>query len=199
MRVAPIGDGRALCALALTGLTVPAEIIMNRHMHGSCAAALAAGIGLAFAASDAMAIEFIQNASGACQSALPVFDGRIRKRPLAIQNEGDAPAFITCSFTGTVVSGVGGRSVERLQLYADNKSSHTVSLTCTLVDSFNGNAPPPTYIIKTINLPPDGGGLLQWDASDNGGQNYLLVANVSCNLPVGVGLTLSRVTYVEET
>ena len=35
-----------------------------------------------------------------CQPALPTFDGSIRKRPKAVQNEGTSIAFITCGFSG---------------------------------------------------------------------------------------------------
>ncbi len=33
-----------------------------------------------------------------CQPALPLDDAAVRKKPLAVQNEGIATAFITCSF-----------------------------------------------------------------------------------------------------
>lgn len=39
------------------------------------------------------------NPAGICQGALPAFETAIRKRPLAVQNEGDSTTFVTCSFT----------------------------------------------------------------------------------------------------
>lgn len=143
------------------------------------------------------AVDFIQNATGVCQPALPAFEGQIRKRPLAVQNEGTAPAFVSCSLTGTTsgVGGGGGRTVQAVWLYAVNATATSATLGCTLVDNFSGNATPTVYVPKAIVLPPDSAGVLQWDATDNGGLNYILVANLSCSLPVGVGLTLTRVDY----
>ncbi|HST45355.1 MAG TPA: hypothetical protein VLK29_09045, partial [Luteimonas sp.] len=48
-------------------------------------------------AQTARAEEYRQNATGLCQAALPAYDGLIRKRPVAIRNEGDAAAFVSCS------------------------------------------------------------------------------------------------------
>ena len=159
--------------------------------------ALLSGIGLSSMPMQVSAVDFIQNATGACQPALPAFDGQIRKRPLAVQNEGTAPAFVSCSLTGTTsgVGGSGGRTVETVWLYARNATATSATLGCTLVDNFSGNATPTAYIPKSLVLPPGGAGVLQWDAADNGGVNYILVANFSCSLPVGVGLTLTRVDY----
>ncbi len=37
------------------------------------------------------------NAASYCQPALPAF-GKVRKRPLGVQNEGEGNAFVTCAF-----------------------------------------------------------------------------------------------------
>ena len=42
-------------------------------------------------------LAFQQNGAGACQAALPAYEGLIRKRPMAIQNEGVSTAFVTCA------------------------------------------------------------------------------------------------------
>ena len=140
------------------------------------------------------------NATGVCQAALPAYEGQIRKRPLAIQNEGTASAFVSCSFAGTS-TGVGGlRSIQSLHLFADNNSAVSVSLTCTLVDSISGYTTAPTFITKTITLPANSKLVqLQWYAGlDNDGDNFIWTVNTSCNLPVGVGLTASYVEFAED-
>lgn len=45
----------------------------------------------------AQAAETWTGAAGLCQSATPSYEGSVRKRPLAFQNEGTATAFVTCN------------------------------------------------------------------------------------------------------
>ena len=177
---------------------------MTQHMRNNlpAAATLALAACLASASGDATAVNRLrsiaQNATGSCQSALPVFDGQIRKRPLAVQNEGSASAFVTCSFAGTA-SGVGAtRSISRLLVFADNNTDNAASLTCTLVDGLSGSSP--TYTPKTIALPLNSTlNSFSWTAEDdNGGDNFFYTVNISCNLPVGTGLTLTYLEYAED-
>ncbi len=167
----------------------------------SSTACLAAALGALLAASSALAEEkprsFVQNATGACQSALPVYDGQIRKRPLALQNEGTASAYVSCSFMSTV-DGIGGsRSIGGVFLYADNNTGSDVDMTCTLVDGISGSAP--IYIPKTITMSANSrGNTFYWLVNDNGGERFYVTVNASCNLPVGVGLTSSFIFFLEE-
>src|SRR5690606_41548022 len=68
------------------------------------------------------------NGSGVCQAALPNFEGQIRKRPLAIQNEGTATAFVTCSPTSLqfAEASSGGHGV-----FFKNDSDAGVTIGCT--------------------------------------------------------------------
>ncbi|MEO6138715.1 MAG: hypothetical protein ABIP11_08655 [Luteimonas sp.] len=173
---------------------------MNSQMSKMFAAlALTAGIGSVFASGDADAISrpraFDQNATGGCQSALPVFDGQIRKRPLAIQNEGTAPAFVSCSFMTPIIN----TGVSRVNLYADNNTGATLDITCTLVVGLS-NFDMPTYLPKTISVPANSGlYVFEWTSVDNGGVNFNSYAiSASCNLPVGTGLSLSQIIYDED-
>ena len=83
----------------------------------------------------------------ACQAALPVFDGQIRKRPLAIQNEGTSNAFITCAlrgrFGGTSAT-TGTSAFVTVGLINNTGSSRTA--TCTLVDGRNGLIDPINFV-----------------------------------------------------
>lgn len=163
------------------------------------AATLTAAVGLALASSDAAAEtlqrSFVQNATGVCQSALPVFDGQIRKRPLAIQNEGTASAFVSCSFMSTDRSDDG---ITEVYVYADNNTASAVDLTCTLVQGVSGLGP--TFFPKTLTLPANSTiNEFPWTAADNGGNNFTdFTTNISCNLPVGTGLSITFVYYDEE-
>lgn len=93
-----------------------------RHWKTTVGASVlaAATAGVASTASAATALrEKVSNATGVCQAALPAFDGLVRKRPLAVQNESTGHAFVTCSLTtDTIVSG--GSGTEVLILYLIN-------------------------------------------------------------------------------
>lgn len=54
------------------------------------------------------------------QSALPVFDGNICKRPLALANEGNATAFITCDSENLRFQ---AQSISRIVVYVANRGA----------------------------------------------------------------------------
>lgn len=72
-----------------------------------------------------------------CQAALPVFDGKIRKRPLAVVNEGDGNAFVTCS-----LSTIGPRFLSTstfFEFYVSyNGPEESADITCTVVGGVQG-------------------------------------------------------------
>lgn len=74
-----------------------------------------------------------------CQAALPVFDGKIRKRPLAVVNEGDGNAFVTCSLS---TIGPNGFSTSNFVEYyvSYNGPLEQADITCTLVGGVQGGA-----------------------------------------------------------
>lgn len=125
-------------------------------------------------------------ATGLCQPALPVFDGNIRKRPLAVQNEGSGPAFVTCSLPaeGTAFGGT-----KRIFIFFVNQNSTAIDTSCTLVNSLTNSA---SYFPKSISVPgnPSGNGFqVEWTAAaDNGGNNFSRWVSVSCSLPPGLGI-----------
>lgn len=145
---------------------------------------IAAVVCAAFIPSRADAVQVLQNASGACKSALPVFDGNIRNRPTAVANEGASNAFISCSMEDRI----GG--VNRLPgIWLHNSGASAVSATCTLVTStpVDSNV---RFYTKTQTFNAGTGNYLLWDAADNGGANYASLINFSCNLPPGVEIRL---------
>jgi hypothetical protein len=159
------------------------------------AASLALAILATLAASDTRAGNvrtrwFSGNATSFCQSALPVFDGNVRKRPLAVQNEGTGNAFVTCSFTGQATE------LADIAVFAINNTDVSVSLTCTAVTG--GVVTNNTYNTKTIAIPAFGIQGVGWIGADYGGSvPGVGLFSVSCNLPPGVGIARASIEFQE--
>ncbi len=132
-----------------------------------------------------------------CQAALPAFEGLIRKRPLAVQNEGQATAFITCSYP----SGEGrfsGSVTTRVWQYFLNNSEADITINCTGVSGQSSFTDTPQFIIKSLVVPP--GSItseISWFASDFAGAPAVFPGqgqfSTSCAIPPGGGL---RQAYV---
>lgn len=160
--------------------------------------ALAVGIVGASATPDAQALTrwLNVNGSGACQSALPVFDVQIRKRPLAVQNEGTTPAYITCSF---YTMGPFSSSVIRVNARVHDGVADT--LTCTGVNGYAGGKA--VYLVKNFSLPADGSlQEMQWSPAEFNGPDAfdpnafdLYNFGISCNLNPGVGIGSIEIFY----
>lgn len=133
------------------------------------------------------------NATAHCQGALPAFETAIRKRPLAVQNEGSASAFVTCSYEADAFGSDNG--ILALDTYFTNNTTATVNLTCTAVSGFQGGTN--EFVSKTTVLAPGSGANPFWQAAefDNGLFDSLI--SISCSLPPGVGINDSYVTWTE--
>lgn len=135
----------------------------------------------------------ISNAAGVCQSALPVFDGVIRKRPLAIQNEGTSDAFVTCPMTITSTGG----SPTRAEIYASSNDSAVHTVSCTLVSGYSMG--PRQAVTRTISVPADGQSTAMiWQAADFNGAPAVFpssLVSMSCLLPPGAGLNDTYLFY----
>ena len=143
--------------------------------------------------------EFASNAAGLCQSALPVFDGVIRKRPLAVQNEGTSNAFVTCAFTGEY-DFAGFYNTTSYTMYARSNDGAAHDLSCTGVTGYATGTN--EFVVKTVSLPADGSQQsLQWTGADFADAtatiNYETFAT-SCNLLPGVGLNDTYVDFNED-
>jgi hypothetical protein len=173
---------------------------MDTAMTLRSAPALFATLGLALlepaAQADTTSRTEVQLAAGACQAALPAYEGQIRKRPLALQNEGTASAFVTCALASPGYGNAEGFA-NLVALAVINVGGAPATLNCTLVDArnlFND----PVYLPKSIAIPTGGNAsLLQWTSSENGGELFAFPA-ISCNLPVGVGINATLRVYAEE-
>lgn len=154
-----------------------------RNSIVTSAALLAAGLGMA-APGNALAEITRQNATGMCQGALPAFDTQIRKRPLAVRNEGTQGAFVSCSLAGTA-----GEVHSSVEIVFTNSSAATAQINCTVV-SGRTLGPAPQYYTHTVSAPA---GLV------SGFVHYFDTAvdpanmiNVSCQLPPGTSLDYIR-------
>lgn len=133
-------------------------------------------------------------AATACQPALPAYAGVLRTRPVAIQNEGDASAFVTCGLRG-VKGNV--RSVRRAGVYLRNNAATPKTVSCTLVDT-GVNMNNPTYLVRSTVLAANQiPTLVEWTSADNGGTAFRYPA-FSCVLPPGTGISAVSRVHAED-
>lgn len=155
---------------------------------------------LALAASPAMAEDYhpgqstnLHNASAICFPALPVYDGNVRKRPLAVVNEGNKPSFVTCGYTVDEYAADDFGGVENFDTRVRNDSPVTATVKCTAVIGVEGEA---QYIAKQATLPAGGTAVLEWKSTDYDlPKGFDGPVSMSCLLPVGTALNESRVHF----
>lgn len=125
------------------------------------------------------------NAVDVCQGSLPAFDVNLRKRPLAIHNEGTQPGFISCSIRAPLgqIEG-GGTNVTQIIVLLTNRATTAQSVSCTLVDGVAAPFPsfPAIYLPKTVEIQPGSFGVINWFDFDTEAGRYRL-PNLSCALP----------------
>lgn len=143
-------------------------------------------------------IQVNSNPTGLCQGALPSFDTSLRKRPLAVKNEGSSDAFVTCSFT-TLQQQSGSNSVlapdvvSYFGAFFANSGSVDQTVSCTAVVGYE-NDPDVLYIskqalVKAGNVP--GGsddGFLFFYPEDADQTRFYQMVSMSCRLPAGVAI-----------
>lgn len=133
------------------------------------------------------------NAPAHCQGALPNFEGSLRKRPLALQNEGTGNAFVTCAIPTQ-------DNVRSLEIYMSSHDGNEATVSCTLVTSYKGGSN--AYLPASTVVPSDGRyARVMWSASDFPGTPGFFPSafvSVSCNLPAGTGLNDFRLYYAED-
>lgn len=171
---------------------------MDFHKHLSAWALIAGVLSMAPAAAVEKQMEMAANAAANCQGALPNFEGSIRKRPLAVQNEGTTAAFVTCSFVSQYDTAVGAvQEVEQFSAWFVNKGSSEAVVTCTGIAGFETGADN-VYISKTVTIAPDPTfqAQISFRADDNGGESFHPLVSLSCRIPPGVGINDTYVDYV---
>ncbi len=131
------------------------------------------------------------NAPAHCQGALPNFEGSLRKRPLALQNEGATSAYVTCAIPTQ------GR-VEALEMYASSHDGSASEVTCTAVTGYKGGTN--LYVPQTVVTSADGDWTgLVWEAEDFQSVDVFPSSYIalSCNLAPGTGLNDFWLYYSE--
>jgi len=154
---------------------------MNRLAFATAGIAMVVGLAASHEASAIQRLNLV-NGAGACQGALPSYEGNLRKRPTAIANEGTANAFVSCS----TVQDYLGFAADAYGIMVNNNTGAAVNVNCTLASGIKLNGQTsPILIPKSIPVPANGVAEVQWQASDNGGDPLPPTGNWSCNLPVG--------------
>jgi hypothetical protein len=147
-----------------------------------CTAILASGFAHAGEAPTVSRTTYF-NAPAHCQGALPNFEGALRKRPLALQNEGTSSAFVTCAIpTQGRVSG--------LEVYVSTHNGTSSPVTCTAVTGWKGGTN--HYVPKTVETDASGEWAVFFWAPGDFVPDATAFPNgyiaLSCNLAPGTGL-----------
>ena len=165
-------------------------------------AVLTIALASAYSAPSGAAIVSHGNSSGPtarCQGALPVFETAIRKRPLAVQNEGTSAAFVTCSFEFDSVNAL-DNTATLVDAYFTNTSATAKTVSCTAVTGFEGDEIPNEYVSLEETIAPGATSEgIYWIDTDfpEGGLASGLVS-ISCNIPAGVGVNDSYIWWDAE-
>lgn len=146
---------------------------------------------------------FATNPAGICQSALPVFDGVIRKRPKAVANEGSSGSFVTCAYTSQGPDGVTDSpdNPVALQIYLSSLSGSPQDITCTAVPGWDAYTFLPA-VTKTVSAgSPSAFSSISWVPEDFAAGRTTLPTSliaVSCQLPPSTAINDSYLYFGEE-
>lgn len=141
-----------------------------------------------------VAREDVRAAADICRPALPVFDGLVRTRPLALVNESSSVAWVTCAVTGDII----GRTTAIEVVFSGGSSRGT--RTCTLVSwraTTGGTTGISAVGYHTASTLAGWDSRIRWThANHNGGAKYASAA-ISCPLAPGDGIHHVRHWYSE--
>ena len=119
-------------------------------------------------------------ASGACQGALPNYENNLRKRPLAVANEGTTNAFVTCGVRNTE-----DQTANAVELYVTNRNAAAVDVNCTLVDGiFDATTGFANYYPQTVSANAGVDSAFSWSGF---GSPY---QQISCNVPAKIEVNM---------
>lgn len=153
---------------------------MNRIQASLMSAAAALTLGPAMPMAQAQGYvpaDLVSGGAGVCQAALPAFEGLVRKRPRAIQNEGNSTAFVTCAPPQYALL---SDPESGLRVQVLNNGGSPVTVNCTGVTQDN------LYLARSTTMAAGGSGEMSWDEDDGDGVGSFVA--ISCALPPGVGI-----------
>ncbi len=162
-------------------------------------AILTVAVASAYSLPSSAAIEAHGNGSNPvarCQGALPVFETAIRKRPLAVTNEGSSATFVSCGFEYDIIDAEGNAPV-LLDTYFSNRSSAPLDVTCSAVTGFDTGDN--EFFSQTVTIAPNTQGNLFWEDEDfpvDGLSSGLI--SISCNLPAGAGINDTYIWWLAD-
>lgn len=136
-----------------------------------------------------------QTAPGVCQGALPAFAGTLRARPLALANEGNATAFVTCGPRGT--EPLYNQTISRAFVTVGNSTAATITISCTWVHGF-ANSSVTQFVPVSVSVEPGANVFVNLRPADLTGSQALKWPQVSCQLPPGGLVYYTGVLYEEE-
>ncbi|MEP6632727.1 MAG: hypothetical protein ABJA62_00815 [Luteimonas sp.] len=133
------------------------------------------------------------SAANACIPAFPAYEGVIRKRPLAVQNEFDQIGYVTCAFESP-------KQLQAVSMTLRNQTTTEAKVSCTGV---SGPADSPNvYLVKDTVVPAMGYVYLDWNAEEFGSPPDGVMPGgyfgTSCLLLPGTGIGRTSVIYAEE-
>jgi len=162
---------------------------MSFHSLGvlaACSTALGSVLLATPAEAATRTITLQQNGTGACQVTLPAYESVIRRRPLAIQNEGSSGAFVSCSPAS--LKGIPANDTLGYTVRLVNRGASVASVSCTGVIGSDGvTSPLPVYLIKNANVGGNSSAVLTWRSLE--GYGTTVPFNFQCQLPPGVGIS----------
>ena len=127
----------------------------------------------------------LQTGGKACTGALPAHEGALRKRPQAIVNEGEIPAFVTCSLQ---FNDANSTRPEFAVVNFGNSTPAAVTVACTVIDGFVAWGPatfhPQTFVVPANTVQ------MEWPLEPPEGEAAFATPSVgvSCNLPPGIAV-----------
>ena len=145
-----------------------------RHLVVPCLLALLA----ASAAPDAAAMPSRTrhiSATAVCEAPLPIYDATLRKRPVAIANEGTSPIFISCALP---TDHSGGVATSEVRVLFASRVQRTVN--CTIVAGVDSDL---YREGRSVVVPAAGVASIQWNGIDKRGVAGAI--SLSCTLPPG--------------
>lgn len=132
-----------------------------KHFHTAAFLAIAASV-LSVPNANATKINRVDkaNATNSCSPSLPFFEGVVRKRPLAVQNEGSELSYVSCSFSNT-------GTLNSVSITLINLSGTPKNVDCTGVNA-SATQDTSVYTVKTAFIAPNGFAKLDYNPSDFG-------------------------------
>ena len=124
-------------------------------------------------------------AVGVCQAARSANEGVLRKRPMAVQNEGPTTVFVSCGLHGNGPAQGVGPYTSQVGFSLLNIGTTPATVNCTAIDTA-------LHIIgatKSVTILPNQTPLLVFTANDIASNGQWFSPAFSCSLPPGAGIS----------